>query len=435
MDRELIKQVLLEQQAIRLPVNFVSRQLLPKITSLMAMPFVVVIMGMRRCGKSTVMQWLRSQSTENNYYFNFDDDRLADFQLADFQTLYELLLEIYGKQQTFFFDELQLIPQWERFIRRLHDHGNKVYITGSNATMFSRELGTRLTGRYLAVTLYPYSFVEYLQSQHVDIASYQPTSQMRAQLRRLFSQYLEHGGIPEYIQHTTIEYLHTLFENIVYKDILVRYHLTQEKVIRSLLVFLASNVAKNITFNSLKKLTPLSNSNTIAEYCHYFQNSFLCFIVNRYSASLKQQHGYAKKIYWIDTALASKVGFRFSEDRGRMLENVVYLELLRRECEVYFYHEHKECDFIIKVQHRIVRAIQVTASLQNPTTRAREIAGLVEAMAAFNLSEGLIISDNEAESFEHQAAQQVYHIEVIPIWQWLLVTSPKDITYSTARLK
>ncbi len=417
---ELLRQVVLEQAQFGMPSDFVAREVMPRLTSMMATPSIVIIMGVRRCGKSTILQWLRQQSAERDYYFNFDDDRLVDFRLEDFQTLYELLIEMWGKQTTFFFDEIQLIPGWERFVRRLHDYGNKVYITGSNAIMFSRELGTRLTGRYLSVTMFPFGFKEYVQYKSSDQPiTYNPTSEIKAQYRRLLSQFLTEGGFPEYVKYLAPDYLHTLFENIVYKDVIVRYKLPNERVVRLLLNFLASNIAKSITFNALRKLLGLSNSNTVAEYCHYFQNSFLCFMINKYSPSLKQQYGYAKKIYWVDLALAQKIGFRMSEDRGRMLENLVYLELLRRDKEVYFYQENKECDFIIKSQHHIVEAIQVSLSLENPETKQREIAGLIAALQTFHLDRGIILTENESDLFQHQENDQLFTIEVIPVWLWL----------------
>ncbi|MFT3741165.1 MAG: ATP-binding protein [Gammaproteobacteria bacterium] len=420
IDRELLRQVLLEQAEFTVPADFILREIIPTLTPLMSLPSIVIIMGVRRCGKSTLLHWVRLQSAEKDYYINFDDDRLVDFSLADFQTLYELMIEMWGKQTTFFFDEIQLIPEWERFVRRLHDHGNKIYITGSNAIMFSSELGTRLTGRYLSVTMFPYGFKEYIQYKSPDLGPYQPTSEITANYRRLFTEFLTEGGFPEYVKYLAPDYLHTLFENIVYKDIIVRYKLPHERIIRSLLHFLASNIAKNITFNALRKPLGLSNSNTVAEYCHYFQNSFLCFMINKYSPSLKQQYGYAKKIYWIDLALAQKIGFRISEDRGRMLENAVYLELLRRGKEIYFYQEKKECDFIIKFEHRIIAAIQVTVSLNDPKTREREIAGLIEALKAFGLTQGIIITENENDTITYEEEGQLFSIIVMPIWRWLI---------------
>jgi uncharacterized protein len=421
MDRELLQQVILEQHTLGLPQRFVQRTVLEKIDTYLNTPFVVIVTGIRRCGKSTVLQWLRKQGQEQDYYLNFDDDRLVDFQLADFQMLYELFIEMYGKQKTFFFDEIQNIPQWERFIRRLHDHGNKVYITGSNASMFSQELGTRLTGRYLSVTMYPYSFLEYVNAKSPKLLPYQGTSEKKARLRRLFSQYMDDGGLPEYIQHQTTDYLHTLFENIIYKDVIVRYRLTNERLVRSLLHFLASNVGKNVTFNSLRKLLNLGSSNTVAEYCQYFQNSFLCFLVNNFSASLKRQYGYAKKVYWIDSGLAKQVGFRLSEDRGRMLENIVYLELLRREKEIYCYQEKKECDFIIKSNNEITCAIQVTVSTAHPSTRQREINGLLMAMQTFNLDEGYILTESEEEALCLEIDGRSVNVFIKPVWRWLLM--------------
>ena len=420
----LLDQIITEQQQTGIPETFVPRTVMPHIKQLMSNPFVIVITGIRRCGKSTLLQWIRHQSKEKHYYINFDDDRLAHFTVDDFQQLYETFIRLFSTESTFYFDEIQNILGWERFVRRLHDQGNKIYITGSNATMFSRELGTRLTGRYLPISVYPYSFREYVHAVSPEALPYQPTTQKHGELSRLFSCYLEDGGFPEYIQYHLTEYLHTLFENIVYKDILVRHKLQHEKAVKSLLHFLASNTSKNITYNSLRKLVNLSNAQTVADYCQYFENSFLCFFVHHFSASLKAQHGHAKKVYWIDPALAKQVGFRMQDDRGRMLENIVYLALRHRGEEVYCYQEKKECDFIIKKERSITEAIQVTQTLQAPSTRQREIDGLVEAMSAFKLHEGLILTEHEQEKIDLERNGEKYTIHVRPIYQWLLEDSP-----------
>ena len=162
MDRDLLKQVILEQHGYALPPDYIEREINSVIARLLVGDSILIITGVRRSGKSVVLQNIRQQQSEADYYINFDDDRLVNFGLEDFQTLYEVFIELFGEQKSFYFDEIQNIPDWERFVRRLHDQGNKIIITGSNASMLSKELGTRLTGRHVAVTVYPFSFREFV---------------------------------------------------------------------------------------------------------------------------------------------------------------------------------------------------------------------------------------------------------------------------------
>lgn len=168
MNIELLKSLIIDQHNQTRLENIIEREIYQEIISWQNNQQIIIIMGVRRCGKSTLLQHLRRNSEESDYYVNFDDDRLAEFQLKDFQSLLEALLELFGEQKTFYFDEIQNIPEWERFVRRLHDMGNKIYITGSNAIMLSQELGTRLTGRYLPIKMYPFSFNEFIKYKMPD---------------------------------------------------------------------------------------------------------------------------------------------------------------------------------------------------------------------------------------------------------------------------
>ncbi len=357
----------------------------------------------------------------SNYYINFDDDRLALFQLDDFQVLVETFIELFGVQNNFYFDEIQNIPGWERFIRRLHNEGKKVFITGSNASLLSSELGTHLTGRHIALKLYPFSFREYvyikdkilLTEKHLD-------STQIALLKKYFSEFKVIGGMPEYLENKQKQYLHTLYENILYKDIIVRHKLPQQKPIKELVYYLASNNAKEFSYNALRKLLGLASSNTVAEYCHYLENSFFSFVVNRISYSLKNQTHFPKKIYFIDQALAESVGFRMSQDEGRTLENIVFLQLRRQNKDIYFHQDKQECDFVIRDGYHISEAIQVCTTLKEDKTRQRELNGLLEAMALYQLKQGLIITEDESaiEFIAHLGA--TYQINIVPCWQWLL---------------
>ncbi len=388
MDSYVLKQVLIEQHPIKLPDEFVKRDILDDIFPLQKTPDIVVISGLRRCGKSTVMQEMRKREKESDYYINFDDDRLVQFDLVDFQKLLECFIELYGIQGTYFFDEIQNIEGWERFVRRLYDQGNKIYITGSNATMFSRELGTRLTGRYVQVEMFPYSFLEYLRYTNPDLLDLSVyTTQQKGQLLRLFSQYTIQGGIPDFVRYQQKDYLHYLYDSVLYRDIISRYHLHNEKAVKELVYFLASNVGKEFSYNGMRKILGLAGASTISDYCSYLEGSYLCFILNRYSHSLKKQILSNKKCYIVDHALAKEIGFRPTEDRGRLLENLVFIELMRRCEQVYFHKEKKECDFILRSDGKIHGAIQVCCKLESSETRKREIEGVVRGNASLFIKE------------------------------------------------
>ena len=423
MNQEVIKQLIREQEPIRLPDNWVPRTLWNRFEPLLTNNQIIIIKGMRRCGKSTFMQWVRSKQEANHFYFNFDDDRLVNFTIEDFQTLLLLLIELVGPANIVFFDEIQNISGWEKFIRRLHDQRYKIYLTGSNARVFSRELGTHLTGRYISMEMYPYAFSEYLIAKHCAISSYEiVTTEDKATIKSHFNHYCQVGGIPDYVCFEQPEYLSDLYESILYRDVVVRHGIVKEQALKSLSYYLASNVGKNISYNKLKNLLKLASATTVSDYCHFLEMSYLCFFISRYSASLKVQAHYGKKVYLIDHALAQRIGFRISEDQGRMLENIVFLELKRRNYEVYFHQENKECDFVVKESHGITQAIQVVVHLEHEEVKKREFDGLKEAMSMYQLKSGLILTENT----EYTEG----NISVMPVWKWLL--SDPTLTHKTA---
>jgi predicted AAA+ superfamily ATPase len=418
---DLLKQVVMEQSVRTVPPDYVRRSLYEQVLPLKLNKEIIIIAGIRRCGKSTLLQKIRHEGHEQSYYLNFEDDRLINFDVTDFQLLLEVFIELFGSQKTIYFDEIQNIPEWERFVRRLHDDGYKIYITGSNATMLSKELGTKLTGRYIALTMYPYSFYEYVQFKMPTLADKKIfVTQDIAHLRGLFSDYLRVGGIPEYVKWEQSQYLHMLYESVLYRDIITRYKLPEEKPIKELAFLFASNMGKEITFNSLRKLIGLSNASTVSEYCDYLANSFLSFLINRYSHSLKQQILHGKKQYFIDHGLAGIIGFRTSEDRGRVLENIVYIELLRRNKEVYFHQQNKECDFVVKENNKLECVIQVCSTLSSPEVKQREYAGLIEAMHAYRLKKGFILTEDNGYEEKVTVEGVSYTIQAVTIWKWLL---------------
>jgi uncharacterized protein len=413
MDKDSIVRVIADQRALYFKPDDLKR-----VDPLPSDKEIVVISGIRRCGKSTYLHELRDKNqAEPDYYMNFDDERLLKFTVEDFQTLHETFIELYSNQEVFYFDEIQNIEGWERFVRRLYDHGYKVFISGSNASMLSRELGTHLTGRYYQIELFPFSFPEYLKLLgHNFPKNTIISTQQRARLKAAFNEYFVKGGFPAYLKSGNKQYLKSLYESILYRDVMVRNGLTNEKELLELVHFLASNTSRLFSYNSLAKVIGVRNATTVKNYLNFLQNTYLIFMVNKYDASLKTQLHNPKKGYFIDIGLVREIGFFNSQDNGRLLENLVFIELKRRAKEVYYHSGKKECDFVIREKNRIVEAIQVCWSVYDSDTRKREINGLIEALDCYGLDEGLILTDSEEDLLELDG----YRITIKPVWKWLL---------------
>lgn len=417
MDRDKIKKIIADQKGYKPPLNFFDRSQSEVIRQFLDDPNVLIITGIRRSGKSTIMRLLQQEQTESDYFFNFDDERLIQFTVDDFQTLLEVFVELFGIQTTFYFDEIQNIEGWERFIRRLYEQGNKIFITGSNAKLLSRELGTHLTGRNIQLEVFPLSFKEIIYHEQPDLLQKNMYSTVDVgTFLNIFSTYMTHGGIPEYFKFRKEEYLKNLYEGILYRDIIVRHHIKHEKPLKELVYYFAGNIGKEFSYTNLCECTGIESPQTVSKYCGYLEDCYLCFFLSRYSHSLSKQIQYNKKCYMIDPAIIRLIGFRVSEDRGRLLENIVFIHLKTLGKEIFFHKEQKECDFITRKGNFVSEAIQVTTQLTDPKVRKRELEGLLEALKAYNLKGGLILTENQEESFEIEG----YRIEVVPIWKWLI---------------
>ena len=329
----------------------------------------------------------------------------------------ECLIELYGVQHTWYLDEIQNINGWERFVRRLYNSGHKVFITGSNATMLSRELGTHLTGRYIQAELFPFSFKEFLEFRDIHpVLDDLNMVEMSAKLQSEFRNYLVMGGFPAYLKNQSYEYLFSLYESIIYKDVLQRNQITSEREMLQLMNYIASNSAQTHSFSSLGKIVGIRHPDTIKNYLKYLSDTYLIFVVYKYSTSVKSQMANTKKIYLIDNALMHSIGFHPTENTGPLLENLVFIELIRRGLDVYYYSDKNECDFIIRRGARITEAYQVTMSLSDSRTRNREIKGLYEAASTYHTNNQTILTLNEEEDIVYEGMT----IHVLPIWKWLL---------------
>ncbi len=414
MDKQYLKEIIIDQNKRKIEENLLERDKFKFLEKNIKNPFVVIISGIRRAGKSTLLNQLRAKYP--GYYINFDDDRLIKFGVEDFQALFETFLEIYGEMDIFYFDEIQNIEGWERFVRRLRDLNKKVFITGSNASMLSRELGSKLTGRHLNINLFPFSFNEFLRYKGIKLDSdsiYQ--TEIKAKIKRYFREYFFNGGFPEYVKTQNIEYLKTLYENILYRDIIVRNNLSNERTFKELVYLAITSLSKEISFNSIKKSLNLGSSTTVREYFNYLEDSYLMFLVPKFDYSFKKQIYSSKKVYVVDNGLANYLGYKVSGDFGKLLENLVFLELRRENNDIYYFQNKYECDFVIKEGVKVKRVIQVCYDF-NEGNKDRELDGLINAMDFFKLKEGEIITYDEEDEIKIGNKK----IFVKPIWKWLL---------------
>ena len=357
---------------------------------------IVIISGIRQCGKSTLLRQ-KLQTGKLGLCINFEDPRLAGFVLEDFPRLEELMHEY--PRTHLLLDEVQNIDQWERYARMANEKGIPLYITGSNARMLSRELGTRLTGRYRQIELFPFSFQEYLDY----------FKEERSHER--FSDFFRQGGFPGYLEEPDQEYHRTLLKDIISRDIALRKNITNENQLMRLATYMLSNIGKEFSYNKIAQTLEFKSVRTVIDYLDYCRESYLMDYIPRFSYSIKKQQVNPKKAYAIDPALAHANSLSLSEDLGRRLENVVYNKLRRESKEIYYFRgKGTECDFLVKQKERIVSAVQSCWKI-NADNIEREVNGLKEAMKEANTREGMIITMDQEDIVDG--------IRLIPAWRWL----------------
>jgi predicted AAA+ superfamily ATPase len=345
----------------------------------------LIISGVRRCGKSTLLYQMLNKMDENSWFLNVEDPRLYGFTLTDFSKVDELIEE--SDRKVLFFDELQIIDGWERYVRQKLDAQYKVILTGSNASLLSKELGTKLTGRHITKELFPFSYAEYLEFIGESKSS---TS---------VSNYIVIGGFPEYVKTGNTDILLQLFDDILVRDIAVRYNIRDVKSLQKLALYLISNVAKLVTANRLKSMIDVSATSTVMEYLSHLEQAWLFHFVPKFSFSMRKQLVNPRKVYAIDTGLVTVNSRSFTQDLGPVFENLVYLSLRRRYSEIYYFLEAGECDFIACKSGKPTEIIQVCYEL-TPDNLDRELNGLFEALNFFRMDTGYIVTLNQRDRFE-----------------------------------
>jgi predicted AAA+ superfamily ATPase len=371
---------------------------------------IVVISGVRRSGKSTLLRQFASYFTDYRY-LNFDDERLIRFEVDDFANLM-LLWQKQGNFNTIFLDEIQNVPQWERFVRRICNEGYKIFITGSNSKLLSGELGTHLTGRHKTIELFPFSFSELLIMKNIDYKNVKTNTQ-KAALLAAFDEYLSGGGFPYYCKTGEKDFLTLLYDNILYKDVVFRFAIREKRTFRELANFALSNIGKEFSYENIAKTLNIKSNTTVKNYLDNMEEAYLIFTLPKFDFSLKKQYTSNKKMYVIDNGLRNNVAFFFSEDKSRLLENIVFLELKRRGGNIYFHKDKKECDFVVQHGIRITDAIQVCVELKDDN-KEREVNGLFEAMKYYNLEKGTIVTLNQEDVIDLNGKQ----ISVLPAYEF-----------------
>ncbi len=401
----------------------VPRAVFPEVLSYIGSS-ALVIKGVRRCGKSTLLMQLMHTKFENNFiYLNFDDELLAGLAVDDLRIVMETLIEVFGDKKTVFFDEIQNIKGWELFVNRLLRQGYSVFITGSNADLLSKELGTHMTGRHTDVELYPFSFSEFLTARDQDPTKkgLYSASQI-ALLSGLFKDYLFKGGMPEVVVLSNERILTEVVDDIIRKDILTRYGVRKPIELKSVLRFLISNASNMITYRSVAGNFGIKSSVTIEKYISYATEAYLLFEVRKFERKLKMIDKNPRKIYCVDTGILVKNTPTILEHKGAILENTIAVHLKRLGKEFYYYKDEKghEADFVILADKTV---IQVCYEL-NANNTERELTGLVAAAGDMKARKTLILTIEQEQELQYHN----WKVEVKPAWRWLLENEPYKTT-------
>lgn len=350
---------------------------------------IKVIIGPRRAGKSFLAMHLIADRSACGYV-NFDDERFVDLQ--NYDDIIAAVDVVYGKPKYLLLDEIQNLPRWELFVNRLQRQGYRLYLTGSNAHLLSNELATHLTGRHVPIILFPFSFAEYLSSLEADLTQPEKTEALRT--------YVEQGGMPEplFRDLDRASYLRTLWDSIIYKDIVKRHRIRSVAGIEDLAGYLLANVASEYSFTRLTEVTKCRSVHTVQKYIGHLGEAFLFFSLRRFSVRVREQARANRKIYCIDNGFVVARGFRIRDNTGALFENAVAVMLRKRQlegrCEVYFWKgsRDEEVDFVVKEGNRVTQLIQVCWDMQTAGTRNREIRALVQASKALSCDNLLILT-------------------------------------------
>jgi len=382
---------------------------------------VKVTAGARRAGK-TIFTHLVIQG-ENYAFVNFDDERLAFMDKDELNSVLEALYHVYGDFQYLMLDEIQNIQGWELFVNRLQRKGVRVFVTGSNANLLSTELSTHLTGRFIKMEILPFSFKEYLD--YIEFNDFQTTTKNIAMLKNHLEKYIQSGGFPEVIKSPDIKkvYLSSLYSSIISRDIISRHNIRFVKSFREMATAIISNFSTLITYNKIKTSYDFKSSHTAKNYVNYLSEAYLIFLLDKYSPKPREIANSPKKVYVIDTGLINVLSLSTSENKGRLMENLVFLQITRRmalepDLETFYWKDYqdREVDFILRKGKHIEKLVQVTYASGSNEIKKREKRSLLKASELLKCNNMLVITWDFEGTEDIDGKKIIY----IPLWKWLL---------------
>lgn len=419
MINETIEQHKLEKEKI-ISKQYIEREQIIRSKKYLQADLIKVITGPRRAGKS-IFAFLMLKD-KNFAYINFEDENL--FNVKNYDDILAGLFQVYKNPEFILFDEIQNLNNWEPFINKLHRRNYNLILTGSNAKLLSKELSSSLTGRYIPIEILPFSFLEYLKSQKFSPSEKSLSiPENKGKLLNLLRLYLENGGYPE-VSLKDLEaksYLGTLFDAVLLKDVVKRYEIRFPQEIYNLALYLISNFCSEYTFNNLRESLNFNSTNTIQKYLYYLEEIYLFVSLNRFSFKIKEQIKTPRKIYLIDNGFAKAKTFQVSVNIGRLIENSVFIHLLRRgykpNQELFYYktRNNKEIDFVLLKGLKIDTLIQVCYEI-NSRTKKREIEALIEAGEELKCKNMIVVT------YDFEGIEKHNRCEIIftPLWKWLL---------------
>jgi len=425
---ELLKNIIADFHSRELPRDIVPRDLkLPRVPGK-----ILSVIGPRRSGKTTYLYSLvrkardDGRKADKQVFINFEDERFR-FSTESLQQILDAYQQLYPDtdlaEVAFYFDEIQEVPAWEKFLRRMLENVSKeIYITGSSAKLLGREIATQLRGRTLSSTLLPFSFRERLRFFEIDPEDIH-TTKNRNCITAQFHTHLQRGGYPEIIEADEESFVRVMQEYgdvLLYRDIVERHRLSNPHVVREFMLRLFSNNGKRISvnkiYNSFRSLGLRTSKDTLYALLDHFVDAFAVFEIKRYDRSPARRAQSQGKIYLNDPGYSTAYQPSFSADLGQKLETVVFLELVKQYGDIFYYsNNNRECDFVVTDRGTVNNLVQVCYEL-NEQNREREVQGLVSAMKICTLDHGLLLTMGQEEKIETDDG--IIHVK--PTWKWLL---------------
>jgi uncharacterized protein len=411
--KDVFKKIIIERQEWLKKIKLIKRDITIENEANYAFT------GLRRAGKSYYLyQIIQEKFSKENYerllLINFEDERLLELTHHDLQHILDAYFELFELEPIIFLDEIQNVPHWQKFVRRLADEGRRIYVTGSNAEMLSHEIATTLGGRFINKEILPLSFREYLSFKNIQVSSKSKYSSERYKIIKEYEEYLHFGGFPELLQmKEKREFLSSVYQKLFYGDLIARYKVSNVVTLKLMVKKLAESVNNETSVNRIKNLIKSTGvsigSNTLFDYLNYLESSFLIASITNFHSKFTEKET-NKKYYFLDNGI---LGLFLTDQPTKLLENQIYIELRRRGDNPFFLKRKTEVDFYIPEKGML---IQVSYSINNPETAGREVKGLRAAMKEFGITISWIITYDETKEIEVQEGI----INVIPAWQWLL---------------